>query len=285
MQAVFRDIRYGARSLRKSRALTAVAVIALTLGIGLTTTMFSIVYGALLNGMPFPDSDQLASVQRQNASRGNRRMPTPIHDFLDFREQQRSFSGIAGYYGGTVNISGAEKAERYDGAWVSSELFDVLQVRPLLGRTFTRAEETPGAGNVAMLSHSMWQDRFAGDPSIVGKSIRANGVPYTVVGVMPSKFVFPDDQAIWMPIQLDASKERGSGQWMDIVGRLKPGVSFDAASADIAGIAKRIAAEYKQTNEGVTASVHPIIESQIGPEPRRLLWTMLGAVFLVLLIA
>jgi hypothetical protein len=135
-------------------------VLALTLGIGLTTTMFSIVYGAMLHGMPFPDSDQLASVRRENASRGNRRMPTPIHDFLDFRAQQRSFSGIAGYYEGTVNISGAEKAERYDGAWVSSELFDVLRVRPLLGRAFTRAEETPGAGNVVILSHSMWQDRF-----------------------------------------------------------------------------------------------------------------------------
>src|SRR3954468_3469113 len=98
MQAVLRDIRYGARSLRKSRALAAVAVLALTLGIGLTTTMFSIVYGALLKGMPFPDSDQLASIQRQNMSHANRRMGTPIHDFLDFRAQQRSFTGIAGYY-------------------------------------------------------------------------------------------------------------------------------------------------------------------------------------------
>ena len=286
MQAVFRDIRYGARSLRKSRALTAVAILALTLGIGLTTTMFSIVYGALLKGMPFPDPDQLASVQRQNLSRGNQRMSTPIHDYLDFRSQQRSFSGIAAYHGGTVNISGAEKAERFDGAWVTANLFDVLRVRPLLGRTFTSAEETPGAGNVAILSHQIWQDRYASDPSIIGKAIRANGVPYTVVGVMPPKFSFPNAQAIWMPIQHDAAKlERGSGQWMEVVGRLKPGVSFDVASADIGGIAKRIAAEYKQSNEGVTASAHPIIESQIGPQPRKLLWTMLGAVFLVLLIA
>jgi putative ABC transport system permease protein len=210
MQAVLRDIRYGARSLRKSRALTTVAVLALTLGIGLTTTMFSIVYGALLKGMPFPDSDQLAFVQRENLSRGNRRMSTPIHDYLDIRAQQRSFSGIAAYHTGTVNVSGVEKAERYDGAWVSSELFDVLQVRPLLGRTFTRAEETPGNGNVAILSHAMWQDRYAGDPSILGKSIRANGAPYTVVGIMPPKFSYPGDQAIWMPMQLDAVKlERG----------------------------------------------------------------------------
>src|SRR5215207_5002638 len=103
MQAVLRDIRYGARSLRKSRGLTAVAVLALTLGIGLTTTMFSIVYGALIKGMPFPEADRLVTVQRQNLSRGNDRMSTPIHDFVDYREQQRSFSSIAAFYAGTVN--------------------------------------------------------------------------------------------------------------------------------------------------------------------------------------
>src|SRR5689334_3376018 len=104
MRAVLRDIRYGARSLRKSRGLTAVAVLALTLGIGLTTTMFSIVYGALLKGMPFPDPDELAFVYRENPSRGFHRMPFPIHDFLDFRAQQRSFTQIAGFYPGTVNV-------------------------------------------------------------------------------------------------------------------------------------------------------------------------------------
>src|SRR5829696_1091564 len=112
MQAVFRDIRYGARSLRKSRALTAVAVLALTLGIGLTTTMFSIVYGALLKGMPFPDPDRLVGVERQNLSGGNARMPTPMNDYLELRAQQRSFTGIGALYRGSVNVSGAEKAER-----------------------------------------------------------------------------------------------------------------------------------------------------------------------------
>jgi predicted permease len=286
MQAVLRDIRYGARSLRKSRALTAVAVLALTLGIGLTTTMFSIVYGALLKGMPFPDADELVSVQRQNPSRGIQRMPIPIHDFNDYRAQQRSFSGIAAFYVGTVNVSGTEKAERYDGAWVSAELFDVLRVRPQLGRTFTREEETPGLGSVAVLSHSMWQDRYAGDPNVVGKTIRANGQPYTVIGVMPPTFTFPDRQSLWMPMQLDATKlERGSGQNLEVIARLKPGVSIDAANTDIAAIARRLATEYKASNDHITASAKPIIESQIGPQPRRLLWTMLGAVSFVLLIA
>jgi predicted permease len=286
MHAVLRDIRYGARSLRKSRALTAVAVLALTLGIGLTTTMFSIVYGALLKGLPYPNSDELVAIQRQNVSRGIQWMQTSIHDYLDYRAQQKSFTGIAAFYGGTVNVSGVEKAERYDGAWVSAELFDVLQVQPQLGRTFRREEETPGLGYVAVLSHALWQDRFGGDPQILGKSIRANGQPYTIVGVMPPKFGYPDREAIWMPLQLDATKlERGTGQGLNLIARLRPGVSADAANTDIASIARRIAAEYKATNEGISVSAKPIIESQIGPQPRRLLWTMLGAVFFVLLIA
>jgi len=286
MQAVLRDIRYGARSLRKSRALTGVAVLALTLGIGLTTTMFSIVYAAMLKGLPFPNADELVAIQRQNLSRGMQRMPTPIHDYLDYRAQQRSLSGIAAIYADAVTLSGAEKTERYEGAWVSAELFDVLQVRPQLGRTFRREEETPGLGNVAVLSYSMWQDRFGGDPRILGKAIRANGQPYTVVGVMPPNFTYPDRQAIWMPLQIDATKlERGSGPGLMLIARLRHGVSLDVANTDVAGIARRIATEYKTSNEGISASALPIMESEIGPEPRRLLWTMLAVVSFVLLIA
>jgi predicted permease len=286
MQAVLRDIRYGARSLRKSRWLTAVAVLALTLGIGLTTTMFSIVYGALLKGMPFPDPDRLVVVMRRVPTQGVDRSPLPIHDFLDFRAQQRSFSSIAGSYTGTVNVSGSEKAERYDGAWATADLFDVLRVRPQLGRVFTRQEETPGLGNVVVLSDAIWRDRYAANPAIIGQSIRANGQPYTVIGVMPPNFRYPQNQMLWFPTQIDAAKlQRGSGQQLQTVGRLKPGVSLAAANADVAAIAQRLALEYKASNEGVQAVARPIIESQIGAKPRSLLWTMLGAVFLVLLIA
>jgi putative ABC transport system permease protein len=286
MHAVLRDIRYGARSLAKSRAISAVAILALTLGIGLTTTMFSIVYGVLLRGMPFPEPDRLAAIARQNPSRGDGFLQVTIHDFQEYRAQQRSFTSVAGLYGGTANVSGTEKAERFDGAWTTADLFDVLGVKPILGRTYTREEETPGAGTVVVLGHAMWRDTYEGSPSVIGTSIRVNGVPHTVIGVMPEKFAFPNRHALWMPLQLDAAKiERGRGQSLQVVGRLEPGVSFDEANADIATIARRIAAEHKDTNEGITGVVRPIIDSQIGPQPRRLLWTMLGAVFLVLLIA
>ena len=266
--------------------MSAVAILALALGIGLTTTMFSIVYGVLLKGMPFPDADRLAAVARQSPSRGNGFMSTPVHDFYDYRAQQQSFTGIAAVYGGTANVSGPEKAERFDAAWTSAELFDVLGVPPMLGRTYTREEETPGAGNVVVISYAMWRDKYSADPGVLGTTIRVNGAPYSVIGVMPDKFEFPDRQALWMPMQLDVSKiERGSGQGLQLVARLKPGVSFDEANADIATIARRIAADHKASNEGITGVARPIMDSQIGPQPRRMLWTMLGAVFFVLLIA
>ena len=128
-----------------------------------------------------------------------------------------------------------------DGAWVTADLFDVLQVRPQLGRTFRREEETPGLGNVAVLSYSMWQDRYAGDPRILGKSIRANGQPYTVIGVMPPKFRYPDNQSIWMPLQIDATKlERGTGQRLEVVARLR---TYDKVTRDLRGFAFREGAE------------------------------------------
>src|SRR5829696_8136451 len=143
MQAVFRDIRYGARSLRKSRALTAVAVLALTLGIGLTTTMFSIVYGALLKGPPFPNGGRIVFVERNNAERGIKRSDLPIQDFVDFRAQQKSFVDLGAFTGGTMSVSGAEKVERYDGGWVTASVFRILGVTAHLGRTFEDGEDVP----------------------------------------------------------------------------------------------------------------------------------------------
>src|SRR5215207_3294082 len=130
MEPLIRDLRHGARSLLKSPALTAVAVLALTLGIGLTTTMFSIVYGALLRGLPFDRSERIMSVARNNPSRNERRMDFTAHDYVEYRDRQKSFEGLAAYYTGTVNISGTEKPERFDGAFTSSNLLPLLRVRP-----------------------------------------------------------------------------------------------------------------------------------------------------------
>jgi predicted permease len=289
MQAVhtmLRDIRYGTRSLLKSPGLTIVAVLALTLGIGLTTTMFSIVYGALMKGLPYPDGDRVVTILRANPVRGIDRQSLPIQDFVDYKAQQRSFVDMAAVTSGTIYVSGTEKAERFDGSWITANTFDLIGVRPMLGRNFRAGEDSPSGEKVAILAYSTWRERYNGDAGIIGKNIRVNGVPYTVVGVMPSGFAFPENDKIWIPLQTDPmATKRGEGQFITAIGKLKPGVSLDQASVDMATIAKRLAVEYKESNDGFTASVVRFTDNYIGPQPRQLLYTMLGAVFFVLLIA
>ena len=286
MQALLRDVRYGLRSLVKSPALTIISTLALTLGIGLTTTMFSIVYGALMKGLPYPDGDRIMIISRSNPVRGIERQDLPIQDFVDFKAQQRSFTDLAASTSGTIYVSGDEKAERFDGSWMTANAFDLIGVHPFIGRGFRAGEDTPSGEKVAIISYSMWRERYSADPKIVGKQIRVNGVPYSVVGVMPEGFVFPNNDKIWVPLQTNPLEgKRGEGQFISTFGKLKPGVSLDQANVDVATIAKRLASEYKESNEGFTASVQGFTDSYIGKQPRQLLLTMLGAVFFVLLIA
>jgi predicted permease len=183
-------------------------------------------------------------------------------------------------------VSGDEKAERFDGSWITANTFEMLGVRPLLGRNFRVGEDTPSGDKVAILAYATWKERYNGDANIVGKHIRVNGAPYTVVGVMPDGFGFPNNDKIWLPLQTDPlTGKRGDGQFITAVGNLKPGVSIDQANVDMSTIAKRLGMEYKESNEGFTASAVKFTDNYIGKEPRQLLFTMLGAVFFVLLIA
>ena len=286
MQALLRDVRYGIRTLIKNPALFAISTLALTLGIGLTTTMFSIVYGALMKGLPYPDGDRVVAVQRSNPVRGIRRQPIPIQDYYDFKAQQRSFTDLAATTSGTIYVSGDEKAERFDGSWITANAFSMIGVQPLLGRLFRAGEDVPGGERVAIIGYTMWRDRYASDRGILGKRIRVNGQPYTVVGVMPDKFEFPNNDRIWLPLQTDPlAKPRGEGDFLSVIGKLKPGVSLDQANVDLATISRRLADEYPATNKDFTAEARGFVDSYIGPQPKQLLYTMLGAVFFVLLIA
>ena len=286
MQALLRDVRYGVRALLKSPGLAIVATLALTLGIGLTTTMFSIVYGALMKGLPYPDGDRIVVVQRANPAKGIQRQSLPIQDYADYKAQQRVLGDLGAFTSGTIYVSGEEKAERFDGSFVTASFFDIVGVWPMLGRGFRAGEDTPGGEKVAVLSYSMWHERYSGNQSIVGKQIRVNGVPYVVVGVMPDGFAFPNNDKIWVPLQVNPlDGKRGEGQYVQAFGKLKPGVSLDQATVELTTIAKRLGAEYKESNEGFSALVQPFTDNYIGKEPRQLLYTMLGAVFCVLLIA
>ena len=281
-----RDLRFGARSLLKSPGLMLVATIALSFGIGLTATMWSIIYGALIRGLPYEDPQRIVAVFRTNPTRGQNRAGVTLHDFKDYVAQQKSFETMAAHTCGTINVTGNDKAERYDGCWVTAGSLEITRVAPILGRYFLPEETSPNGPKAAMIDWQLWQDRFAGDPAIVGKVIRVNGSPHTVVGVMPRGFAYPQNDRVWVAYQTDPlTLKRSESPPLQVVGRLKPGVSLSTAHTELDAIAKRIEADNKATNEGVRALVLPYVEAFIGPEPKRLLYTMLGAVGFVLLIA
>jgi predicted permease len=286
MSGLLKELRYAVRMLRKNPGTSLIAVLALGLGIGLTTIMFSIVYGAVWKGLPFEGAEKLVHVERNNLAEDIESMEVPIHDFLDYREAQTSFEGLAGFYSGTVNLAGTERPERYDGAFISANAFELIRVQPVLGRSFQEGEDTPAADPVMLLGYHVWQDRFGGDPEVVGQIARVNGEQTTIVGVMPEGFRFPIAEDVWLPLRMDPLElERGEGLTLEVFGRLRDGLSMDQASAEMQAIATRLAEEYPKTNEGVGAVLQPFIEEYIGAEPRAMLYTMLAAVFLVMLVA
>jgi putative ABC transport system permease protein len=279
------DIRVGFRQMRRNPGVTATAVLALALGIGLTTTVFSMVYGVLLRGLPFDASEEIVHIDRTDLARGVESMAVSIHDFHDWRERQHSFGAIAAFYYGTVNVSGAERPDRFSGAFVTPNTFDLLRVKPLIGRTLRPGDDLPGAEPVIVLGYNVWRDRFAANPDIIGTSLRANGEAVIVIGVMPEHFEFPYVQQMWLPLRLDPlAIPRGKGQQVEVFGRLREGVSLDRANTEMNEIARALATEHPATNEGIGVVVQTFIASIAG-EGIIFLYTMLGAVVLVLLVA
>lgn len=282
---LLQDLRYGARKLLTNPGFSAVSVVTLALGIGLTTTMFSIVYGALMRGLPFEHGERVVSIRRSNPVRDFREMSVTLHDFADYRAQQHSFEGLAAFSNGTVNVSGAEKPERFDGAYLTANAFQLLRARPYLGRTFRPGEDAVGAPAVVVLGYDLWRNRYGGDRGVIGRVIRVNGEQAEVIGVMPPRFAFPASEKLWLPLREPLPAKRGDGKDLFVFGRLKPGVTLDRANVEMVAIARRLASQYPESNQDITAYVEPFTKSFIGDEPTKLLQTMLFAVFLVLLIA
>jgi putative ABC transport system permease protein len=283
---VFGDLRYGFRLIRRNPRFAALCVFTLALGIGLTATMFSIVYGALLRGLPFESAEQLVYLTRTSPTEGTTGMPVPRHDFEDWRSQQTVFSEMGAYYTGTVNVSGTERAERYNGAFATAGTLRLLRLQPMMGRIFGEEDELPGATPVVVLGHDIWRDRFGSDPDILGKTVRAGGEEMAVIGVMPDGFRYPQQESLWLPLRRSAAEEqRGEGLQLEVIARLRDGVTLDQANVQMTGIAERLSQDFPETNEGLGVTVQPAMHRFISDEPRMLLLTMLGAVFMVLLIA
>lgn len=286
MGTFFRELRYAFRMLFKSPTSSAVAVIAMGLGIGLTAGMWAVLDGMFLRGLPFEESHRLYHLECNNLARDIESLEVSQHDFEDWRRLQQSFEGLAGFSSGTVNLSDQGLPDRYTGAFISANFLDQLRVEPLLGHSFSAEDEQPGAEPVILIAHHVWQKRYGGDPGIVGKTVRVNAEPTTVLGVLPEGFRFPLFHDVWLPLHLETTEVlRGEGTTLEVFGRLKDGVTAERAALEFATIAKRLEQVYPETNEGVGSVIQPYIHEYVDKDTRDLLKVMFAAVALVLLIA
>jgi putative ABC transport system permease protein len=283
MQTIWQDLRYGARTLLKNPGFTLTAVITLALGIGATSVIFSFVNGILLRPLPYRDSDRLVLLDETAPKRGVASMGVSYLNFLDWREQNRVFTGIAIYEGGwDYTLTGTDEPEELSCAWVSYNAFEILGVGPILGRTFIAEEERWKNGAVVILSHDLWVRRFDAKPNVVGRTISLNARPHTVIGVMPSGFKFPKVADLWVPMPPVVGGRAEHG-W-NAIARLKPGMTMERAQSDMTAVARHIEERYPATNEGLDVKLIPLREGLAG-DYRKALLVLMGVVGLVLLIA
>jgi putative ABC transport system permease protein len=287
MRSVWQDLRIGIRALRREPVSALVTSLTLGLGVGLCTTAFALVYGVFGRGLNVPEANRLTLISRTNPSRGIDWMDVTEHDFYDWSAQQTSFEALAHFTTGTVNLSGTEGPERYNGAFVSANLFDVLRAPAAIGTAFRPGDDAAGAPLTVVLGYQTWVTRFRADPHVVGQSAIVNGEPATILGVMPKGFQFPRDQELWVA-QRDTralNPDRRRGAQYDVVGRLAEGVSMDHAEREMSVIAGRLAREYPASNAGITTRFRSFVDRYTGPELRAVFGAMQVATVFVLLIA
>ncbi len=284
MRGLLQDVGYFGRTIAKSPGFFAVAVLTLALGIGANTAIFSVINAVLIRPLPFNEPERLVRLFQTEAAPGN--YPWTGPDYLDMQAQNRTLEGTAlmAWYR-RLNVSGSGQTETAMGIATEASFFDVLGVRPLLGRTFARGESAPGGAKVAVVSYGFWHRHFGGDRGVVNKPVVLDSERYTVVGVMPASFNYPRDTEIWTPLDMSATNlgSRGSHSFL-AVGRLERGVSRSQALADLKVIAARLEQQYPNSNEKVGAAIVSM-KDQLTRTSRQPLLVLLGAVALVLLVA
>ncbi|HSG01964.1 MAG TPA: ABC transporter permease [Vicinamibacterales bacterium] len=287
MRHLWADIRYAVRMLVKHPTLSVTAIVTFGLGIGLTTTVFSIVNGALYKGLPFDQAERIVSVIGTNPSQNIQRMPLAVQDLAVLEERQTVFEAAGLYASMPVNLSvGNDRPERFSAGQFTVGAFKAVGVDPILGRGFQEGDDKAAANPVILLSYEVWRDKFESSPEVIGQTVRANSVTRTVIGVMPEGFAFPAFERLWIPLRVDPlATQRGQGPAMPFVGRLAAGVSIEEARAQAATVFAALEQEFADTNQGVSALVLPYAEQFLGPEVFALLYTMLAAGIGVLLIA
>jgi len=289
MGTLKQDFRFGLRMLRKNPGYTAVAIITLALAIGANTAIFSVVYPVLLRPLPFRDADRLVTIGEGRHQVGCCSYLASYPDFLDWKRSAKSFQSLAGYAPDAFTITGNGDPKTMFCAMVTTNFFSTLGVSPALGRDFAAGEDLPeGSGpTVALLSYSYWHSDFSGDPKIVGRVLRLDGKPVTVIGVLPRSFelgpagIVP----IWVPLHLNLYETTArSGRWLNVIARLNSGVTLEQARAEMEAINAQLAGEYPEQNAAVAVNVG-LLRSEIVGDIRPLLLVLFAAVILVLLIA
>ncbi len=284
-EQLIQDVRYAFRILRKSPGFTVTAVLSLALGIGANTAIFTVVNAVLLRPLPFPQPDRLVQLWETKPSKSYFRNVVNPFNFLDWRERTHSFEGMAAVTGLNTNLTGLGDPVALQGMQVSPNFFSVLGISPALGRSFLPDEGRPGHEHVAVLSFALWQSRFGGDPAVVGRKIIVDGEPSTVIGVMPRGFRLPKyTPDIWTPLPIVRSKDWESGRFLQVIARLKPGVTLEQARQDLRRVAWQNAIERPDFDKGWSAEAIPML-SDATENVRLPLLVLLGAVGLVLLIA
>ncbi len=284
--SILQDIRYTARSLRANAAFATAAILCTALGVGATATIFSAVYATLIRPLPFEKPDQLVAVYAAIPAKNVTGVNISYPDYTSWRDESKSFTALAIWTWNSPSFTGegAGGAERVDGAEVSPNLFPLMGVHPILGRTFVESEGVKGSEHVVILGYGLWQRRFSGDRNIVGRTVTIDLKPYTVVGVMPRGFAFPENGQAWIPFIPYPDELRGNRGYAGAIGRLKPGVTPQLAQRDLDVIMGRLAREFPNENEGWRAEVVPMRDDLVG-NLKRPLEVFAAAVVLVLLIA
>ncbi len=286
MDTLFRDIRYGLRGLWKRPGFTAIALVALALGIGANTAIFSLVNAVVLRPLPYPEPDRLVWVWG-NFPGGNRASVSPP-DYLDFRSQNKTFEQFAATMSlpAPATLTGSGEPERLNASVVSGNYFQTLGVTPLLGRGFSLDNEKSGNDQVTVLSHELWQKRFGGNAGIINQRINLDSKSFEVIGVMPKDLTFPQTADLWVPLNFDRAEEMKvrAAHFLRPLGRLKPGVTVAQAQADTDAIAAQLAEQYPTSNKGWSLRLEPLRERLIG-NSKTSLYILFGAVGFVLLIA
>jgi putative ABC transport system permease protein len=283
---ILKDLRYAFRTLLSNRGVTLVAIACLSLGIGVNSTMFSVVDGVLIQPFPFADPDRLIVLHTMDTKRGEGRSVLSYPEYRDWRDSTKTLESLGAFQYRSLTISDTHaEPERFFGAAVSGNMFRVLGISPVLGRDFEPDDDRPGAEPVIILSDDVWKQRYQSDRAVIGRAVPINGRPHTIIGVMPPRFAFPINNRLWVPLAPLASTDPRASRTVQVFGRMKPGVTKEQVRADLGGIAKTLEAQFPESNEGVVPFLRELRDWMLPNEVTLILTAMMGAVTLVLLIA